>query len=82
MNDLNENHDENIENDAPVDAVETTDAQDPVDHADVVEQLDAEHPTVEQAEAMFADNAGLASVLTDKGNLSRDGILTPVAHGA
>ncbi len=40
------------------------------------------HPTVPQAEAMFAANPGLSSVLTDRGTLSRDGVLTTVAHGA
>lgn len=30
---------------------------------------------------MFADTPGLAWVLTDRGNLSRDGVLVPVATG-
>lgn len=37
--------------------------------------------TIEQAQAMFAENPGLAHVMTDQGNLSRDGILVKVAHG-
>lgn len=40
------------------------------------------HPTVPEAEAMFAENPGLSSVLTDRGTLTRDGVLTAVAHGA
>lgn len=39
-------------------------------------------PTVAEAEAMFADNKGLASVLTDRGVMTRDGVVTAVAHGS
>ena len=41
------------------------------------------HPTVAEAEAMFADNKGLSSVLTDAGILTRDGVIiaVPVASG-
>ena len=36
------------------------------------------HPTVAEAEAMFAENKGLSSVLTDKGILTRDGVIIHV----
>lgn len=39
-------------------------------------------PTYDEAQAMFADNSGLAWVLTDRGNLSREGVLQPAAIGA
>ena len=40
-------------------------------------------PTVAEAEAMFADNKGLWSVVTDKGTLTRDGVIiaAPVLTG-
>lgn len=53
-------------------------AADPVPDAAAV----AEHPTIDEAQAAFADNPGLAWILTDRGNLSRDGILQPAAIGA
>ena len=42
------------------------------------------HPTVAEAEAMFAENKGLSSVLTDRGVLTRDGVFiaVPEAIGA
>lgn len=40
------------------------------------EQVEEQHPTVEEAKAMFGENPGLASVLTDAGWLHRDGSLT------
>ena len=39
-------------------------------------------PSVQDAEAMFAENPGLASVLTDRGVMTRDGVVTAVATGA
>lgn len=39
-------------------------------------------PTVHEAEAMFAANPGLASVLTERGVMTRDGVVTAVAHGS
>jgi hypothetical protein len=33
------------------------------------------HPTIAEAEAMFAENSGLSSVLTDKGLLTREGVI-------
>ncbi|CAB4200383.1 hypothetical protein UFOVP1356_38 [uncultured Caudovirales phage] len=40
-------------------------------------------PTTLEAEAMFADNKGLWSVVTDAGILTRDGVIiaVPVASG-
>jgi hypothetical protein len=67
--------------DAPVSEPTAADAapsaQDPVSDTPAV----AANPTIEEAEAMFADNPGLASVLTDRGNLTRSGFLTPAAVG-
>ena len=50
---------------------------------DTVDVTDYEQdtPTIEQAQAMFAENPGLAHVLTTEGNLSRDGVLVRTAHG-
>lgn len=59
----------------PVDAA--PDAQDPVADTAAV----AGNPSLEEAQAMFADNPGLAAVLTDRGTLTRDGVLIPVATG-
>lgn len=44
---------------------------------DVPEVADVprETPTVAEAQAMFTENPGLASVVTTEGRLSRDGIL-------
>jgi hypothetical protein len=42
------------------------------------------HPTVEEAEAMFKENTGLSTVVTDAGLLTRDGqltVLSPVLAG-
>lgn len=36
------------------------------------------HPTVQEAQAMFVENPGLMSVLTDSGILIRDGVFIEV----
>lgn len=56
-------------------------AADPVADVEPVAAADAGHPTVAQAEAMFAENPGLSWVLTESGNLSRDGVLVPRLAG-
>lgn len=48
----------------------------PQDQAPQDEQVDEQHPTIEEAKAMFDENPGLASVLTTEGWLHRDGSLT------
>ena len=47
-----------------------------------VEAAPTVDPDLETAEAMFADNVGLAAVRTSSGWLTRDGLLTPVLSGA
>ena len=58
---------------------ETTSTEPIVDQApaDPVELV----PTVSEAQAMFADNPGLASVHTTEGILHRDGVLQRTAIG-
>lgn len=41
----------------------------------------AAEPTIAEAQAMFADNPGLAWIGTDAGNFSRDGVLVPRLTG-
>lgn len=43
--------------------------------------LSERNPSYEEALAMFEDNPGLAWVLSDQGNLSREGTLVPMAQG-
>ena len=50
---------------------------DPVDDAAPV----AGDPTPQEAQAMFADNPGLAAVVTSEGVLHRDGLIVRVAIG-
>ena len=38
-------------------------------------------PTYDEAQIMFAENPGLHSVVTDKGNLTREGVLIPSIQG-
>lgn len=78
-----DNHEDTLE--STVDPVaETAPAVDETasseDHGDDVSAVadPAAHPSIAEAEAMFADNKGLASVLTDKGILTRDGVIISV----
>lgn len=76
MSETNEIIDEPVVETAPA-VVETASSEGAGEDVPAVADPSA-HPTVPEAEAMFLENKGLSSVLTDRGLLTRDGVFIDV----